>query len=349
MSTTPEWSKVVGAEIAADLQGDAIHTLDQVAARVGSSPARISRLWMALGFPVDPAAEMFTEADVSALKILGGLVSDGVIDDNTQLSIARTLGHSTARLAEWQVDVVAAHILQSIPTGADAAADVDAVRKVVHNVTDATVPALGELQDFAWRRHFAVAASRSAGGLDPDPASRELVVGFADMVGYTQLTRHLSFEQLTQLIETFESGTAEVIAKHNGWVIKNLGDEVMFAAERPIDAARIAFELHELDTGAVDAPELRVGMAAGPVLQRLGDLYGSVVNVAARLTGVARPGTVLVDAVLGDRLDDEHELIVKRLRPARVRGFSRLDVRVLRREGSFTADRTVSRGRRQHR
>nr|WP_233532660.1 adenylate/guanylate cyclase domain-containing protein [Antrihabitans sp. YC2-6] len=308
------------------LGGPAEYTLDDVCARVGISRSRGGRLWMALGFTVDPdpKAAMFTAADVDAFQVMADLVEKGIVDDPTQLAIARTLGHSMARVAEWQVDVLNAHLAQQAdPKDGEA-------------VARQTISSLQELQNYAWRRHLAAAADRSTHDLETDSENRTLAVGFADIVGYTRLTRHLDTAELAALIETFESGTTETITGNGGWVIKNVGDEVMFAAERPADIAAIAFGLADQrmdpEHGDVAVPPLRIGLSYGPVLQRFGDLYGPVVNIAARLTGVARPGTILVDSGLASKLTEVPGARLVSLRPVRVRGISRLRAHVLRRD-----------------
>ena len=158
------------------------------------------------------------------------------------------------------------------------------------------------------------------------------MVGFADIVGYTSLTRQLGARELSDLLERFESASTSVIGRHQGWVVKTVGDEVMFAVESPADAAEIALQLREQVLPDETDPELRVGLAMGPVLVRFGDLYGSVVNTAARLTGSARPGTVLIDEALAHELADAPGYYLKQLRPRRVRGIRRLEQFVLRRD-----------------
>ena len=83
-------------------------------------------------------------------------------------------------------------------------------------------------------------------------------------------------------------------------MIKTIGDEVLFVADDPLDAARIALAWSR--PGDAEFPEVRVGLAYGDVVSRLGDVYGPVVNLASRLTSVARPGRVLVDRAMRDVL-----------------------------------------------
>jgi adenylate cyclase len=317
------------------LGGEARFTREDLVERTGVSLDRARELWMALGFPVaaDPTAAMYTESDARALREVTQLVEDGVIGTQMQVQIARSIGQALARLAEWQVDVLNAQLL---PALAELGPEPDPKRvaEVSREVADRIIPALENLQQFAWRRHLAAAMSRSlaaaeAGRDHTDP--RSLVVGFADMVGYTRLTRHLDRDELSDLLEAFESTATRIVTRNGGWVIKNVGDEVMFAIEDPGAAAELALELQEA-TGDSDAtPELRIGMASGPVLTRFGDLYGSVVNTAARLTGVARPGTVLIDDALAKLLDENPDYSFRHLRGVRVRGISHLGAHVLRR------------------
>lgn len=338
MADTPNWSEIVAAEVEPILLGEPVLTWDELVAAVGESDAHVRKLWHALGFGAPPHADerWFADSDVAALQTITQLSREGVIDPGLQVAIARSLGQTMARLAEWQVDFVGSHIRKELSAG-----DIteDRVRKTVRREVEESVPALQAVQAFAWRRHLAATATTPA--LRDAGDGRVLAVGFADMVGYTRLTRHLAADELTELLDSFESSTAEAITTGGGWLIKTVGDEVMFAADDPVAAARIGLALQALPesvpsgtaaggAGGVGMPQLRVGLAYGPVLARFGDLYGSVVNTAARLTGVARPTTVLIDAELAHALEDHPEFTTKSLRPVRVRGIDRLRSYVLR-------------------
>ena len=72
-----------------------------------------------------------------------------------------------------------------------------------------------------------------------------LAVGFVDVVGYTNLTRHVSERDLAHLIERFESIAVGVVATGGGRVVKTLGDEVMFVADDPVGGSPFALTLLE--------------------------------------------------------------------------------------------------------
>ncbi|MFC9892586.1 adenylate/guanylate cyclase domain-containing protein [Nocardia sp. NPDC127579] len=315
------------------LDGTRRYNRREVAERSGVPTEVSKRLWTALGFPANPDddAVEYTEADIEAVRSFRGMGVVAAAGVRQQAAAARTLGQSMARLAEWQADLVLSEIVTRIAKAAHNGEEVDPT-ETARAATEATIAVLEELQTYAWRRHLAAALARSIdGGSTPaEDSTRELAVGFADMVGYTRLTRHLHPDELSMLLEAFESTTTAAITDNGGWVIKNVGDEVMFAAETAEDAARIALAIQESTMMVGGTPDLRVAVAYGPVLQRFGDLYGSVVNTASRLTGVARPGTILVDDAAAAELAGKPEFDIRHLRSVRVRGFNRLRPHVLR-------------------
>jgi adenylate cyclase len=152
----------------------------------------------------------------------------------------------------------------------------------------------------------------------------DLVVGFADMVGFTRTTRRRSTEELAAMIERFGSVTTDVIASGRGRIVKTVGDEVLFVADDAAAAALIALDLQDRVAGEPLLPELRIGLAAGPVLGRYGDVYGETVNIASRLTTHARPDTVLVDRSVADALGGDARFALRPLRPVAVRGYRHL-------------------------
>ncbi|ELB94185.1 adenylate cyclase [Rhodococcus wratislaviensis IFP 2016] len=336
-ATTTEISPTLLRDVQADLEesllgGPRRYTRTEIADFAGVSLERADRLWVSMGFAVDtdPDGVMFTEGDAAALRTIASLVDQGIISPEREVAAARALGQSMSRLAEWQVSLISTHIVDQL--AGSAGSDEQAIREQVRELTAEILPAVESLQAYVWRRHIASTTGRNVGNPGEEVASRKLVVGFPDIVGYTSLTRQLGARELSDLLERFESASTSVIGRHQGWVVKTVGDEVMFAVESPSDAAEIALQLQEQVLPDEADPELRVGLAMGPVLVRFGDLYGSVVNTAARLTGSARPGTVLIDEALAHELADAPGYYLKQLRPRRVRGIRRLEQFVLRRD-----------------
>ncbi|MDJ0399241.1 adenylate/guanylate cyclase domain-containing protein [Rhodococcus rhodochrous] len=318
------------------LGGPLRYTLNEVAELCGLAPARVRRLWQALGLTVDPDPDvvMFTDGDVEALRATAAIIASGAIDESLEVPAARSIGQSMSRLTEWQLNLLNTHVFTQLASAyekAETPPQEEEIRALIDHIVDRTTELAVSLQSHMWRRHLVATTARAAARPQDSGELHELVVGFADMVGYTRLTRQIDAAALSELLDYFESEVSDVIARHNGWVIKTVGDEVMFAAERPVDAARIALELQDSFGSQKDYPDLRIGLAWGQALPRFGDLFGSVVNIAARLTGAARPGTILVDEDLADALADCEEFRFQTVRTLRLRDFQHSRLYVLRR------------------
>jgi adenylate cyclase len=245
----------------------------------------------------------------------------GMIPSEDEAALIRTLGRSFARLAEWQLGLLGNAV---DPTGLTA--------EELGAVIDEVAPVIEQVQSYIWRRHVLATASRAllAPQADDENGTHE-AIGFADIVGYTRQTRALTQEQLAALVEGFEGSALAIVTAHNGRIIKTIGDEILFAADTPHDAAHIALELVEGHLADENFPQLRVGVAWGPVLNRLGDVFGPTVNLASRLTTVARPGRVLVDKELAEAIEEDPDFKLRRMRRVSVKGYRRLEPWVLRR------------------
>jgi len=179
---------------------------------------------------------------------------------------------------------------------------------------------------YAWRRHLSAAISRMVSDSEPTMDSSGVVrcVGFADLVSFTRLVRRLSERELARVVQRFEALASDVVTAHGGRVIKTVGDEVLFVARGAAPAAAIALDL--VEAMAVDdlLPDVRVGMASGQVVSRLGDVFGITVNRASRLTAVAKPRTVLVDDAMAASLASTSGFEMSPLRRRTLRGIGQV-------------------------
>jgi adenylate cyclase len=263
-------------------------TRGEVAERAGVPLEIAEELWQQLGFPRTSDDDVaFTEADLEALVRTNDLISLGVLTPDSQAALVRTWGRSFARLAEWQVSLLAGIATE----------EPDPEGKLSELMGD-VLPNVEQLQSYIWRRHLAGAANRLLGtaSLDDVGATATLAVAFVDIVGYTGQSKNLTDRELVDWVEHFEDEMTRLVVALGGRVIKTIGDEVLFVADDPRAAAEATLRAAEL--GADDEqrfPQVRAGIAYGDVVSRLGDVFGPTVNIASRLTSLARPGTVLVD------------------------------------------------------
>jgi len=304
----------VGEDFEALLLGLPIDLDREDVERLSGVPADIAReVWSAMGFAEIPYGEKaFTAADVQALRTSVELLEIGLTDLPTQLVMARIMGQGLSRLAEAQVDVLRQRTASLTPE--EALADMAA-----H--ADEVLPKLDFLIVFMWRRQFAAAVQRAIATFG-DHGMPVLSVGFLDLVGFTRSSREWDARTLEKTLEHFERDVSLRVAAVNGRVIKTLGDGVLYTCDRTVDAVNVALDTIADHEASEELPPVRAGVATGPVLFRLGDIYGETVNIASRLSGEARPNSLLVDKHVSAALTEGFE--VRELHRRAVRGYRSL-------------------------
>jgi len=261
----------------------------EVSELTGVDLEKLERFWRALGFPgVADDETAFTDLDLEAVRLFQGLQALGAADTDTAVQMARVMGSSMARIAEAEL----------VP-GDMVSEEVDPVlsAEAFAGVADVTIPAMAKLLEFVWRRQVAAGIQRNmvlrSHGLAPGQ-SPDLAVGFADMVGFTLLSQHLSDAELAAVVRRFEELSHDIVTSARGRVVKMIGDEVMFVVDDVADAARIGLDLADAYADDDLLSDVRVGLSCGPVLLRDGDYFGPTVNLAHRIVNIANPGTVLM-------------------------------------------------------
>lgn len=299
-------------------------TSPQVVERAGLSEELAEAVWAALGFAeVGDDEVAFTELDAEALKTSGELLATGVVDVDSWLVMARTTGQAMARLAEAQIDVFRR------VAGELRAEDFESFAVAT---SQDVLPRIEALLMFTWRRQFAAAVQRALASAPSDHGLPTLAVGFVDIVDYTRSSRSWDAARLERTLETFERDVALRLAAVGGRVVKTLGDGVLFTTPTAAAAVEVALETVAAHLEDEELPAVRAGVAIGPVLVRLGDVYGEPVNLASRLSDEARPSSVLVDREAAAALAEVEGLEVRPLAKRSVRGFRSVTPFLVRRE-----------------
>jgi adenylate cyclase len=305
------------------LIGKAELTPHEVAAGANVEIEQARRLWRALGFPPVPDDQrFFTHSDVQMLRAACALIEQEGTDPKVLLQLTRVTGQSLARMAEAQIAAMSDRLEKAAGhlQGPELAAAVEAI-----------LPGVEPFLRYVWRRHLLAALRRFITGLHDNGSEAHVVaVGFADLVGFTAISQQVDEHQLAEIVDRFEELAYDHVAQGGGRVIKMIGDEVMFAADSALDAARIALDLARVYSSDDKLPEVRVGLALGPVLSWQGDLFGPIVNLASRLVNIARPGTVLISEELAKVLGGNPSFTVRTLRPLRLQGLGKVTFAVLR-------------------
>jgi adenylate cyclase len=251
------------------------------------------QLWRALGFPDPHVSEpLLPPGEDTSLGVLMTVGAELLGLDAT-LTIARLIGATTAQLADALVD---AFRMQVEVPGLTAGTPYPDVVRGYAELLRVALPQLEQAVGNGLRRHL-VAAAAAAWSVDEDnvTARRDLVVGFADLVGWTSLSRSSTPARIAQLVQRFEQHLADAAAPHGVRIVKLLGDGAMVTSAGADQACAFALDLVARVERDGELPPVRVGLAAGQVMALGGDHHGEVVNLAARLGAVAPAGGVLVD------------------------------------------------------
>jgi adenylate cyclase len=273
---------------------------DAVALAAGVPIDQARRLWRALGFPDLGEEAAFTDGDLHALSTVIGAVDKGAIDFETAVRLTRAVGQTMAKLADWQVATLSARVEQ-LEAGDEATGS--RIGSALRLAEQVGIP-FEKLLVYSWRRHLAAAVARveALGAKDSDLHTTRVTVGFADLVSFTALSNEMSEDRIGSMVEIFESRCADVVAARSGRVIKTLGDSVLFVSGDPVRAMDIGLSIVDVIGRDSRLPDVRIGLSTGSVIMQLGDVFGPPVNMAARLTGVARRNRVITDPATADLL-----------------------------------------------
>jgi adenylate cyclase len=306
--------------------GEPIYTQAEAAELTGLGD-RAKRFWRALGFPdPKPGEKAFTQADIDVLVVVKQLVDIGIVEEDVALQMGRVIGVSMARIAAAQIDAIEARVDEVGPAmWGSGAADGTEPAVLRAGMLQTTMP---QILEYSWRRHMQAAAYRR---MIRDTAMVEgesagLAVGFADLVGFTALSQQLDDHELAKVVDRFEQTAYDVVSEHGGRVVKMIGDEVMFAIEDPATAVAIGLALADAYHADDVMSDVRVGIAAGPVLEREGDLFGPTVNLASRIVAIAYEGSVVVSSAVHDALEDDPKLRWKQLRTRYLKHIGRVQL-----------------------
>lgn len=300
----------------------------EVATETGVTVDQARRLWRALGFPEMLGEKAYNASDIQALSTLMGFVDAGSVDFDMAVNLTRGVGQTMARLADWEVSLLVSRVEQLEASDEATGSRVGSALRLIDEIN----APFETLLVYAWRRHLAVAVGRmeAMGAEDGDLHTIDVTVGFADLVSFTALSNTLDRDEIGDLVEVFEGRCHDVVTRFRGRIIKSLGDSVLFVTNSAEDGVGVAEGIINVIGRDPKMPDVRIGLASGPVVQRLGDVFGPPVNMAARLTQVARRNRLIVDQNTADLLPDE-DWEDRRLPARPVRGFGLVEPVAVRR------------------
>jgi adenylate cyclase len=253
----------------------------------------------------DPDARVHLRADAEASARVQQFVDAGM-DPDQLVGAIRVLADGLSRATEVMRYTALASLLRP---GATELQIAQASEAMLNRVAPQLGPMIQEML-FVQLRHAMETqlineSERAAGSALP--GAREVTIAFADLVGFTRLGEAVPPEDLERLASRLAE-LARDVAVPPVRLIKTIGDAVMLMCPDPVPLLDAMLDLVAAAEDS-DLPQLRVGVASGSAVSRAGDLFGSPVNLANRVTSVARPGAVLVAESAHDAIGENDRFV----------------------------------------
>jgi adenylate cyclase len=281
-----------------------LYTQEEVAEETGLAIPFQIQAARALGVPVrEPGERAITEEELELSRNAKALLDAGLSPESF-LELTAVMSRSMQNVAAALRGVFGEAFLHPGDTERDLGLR---YAEALRNLGPLAAPTLEHMLNLRLREQMREAvigqAELQSGRL---AGSQPVTVGFVDIVGFTQLGEDVEPEDLGAVVRSFERAVAAAVEPPVR-LVKTIGDAAMLVAPEPrplVDAVLNLVERSREDDGS---PLLRGGVASGEALPRAGDWYGRPVNLAARLTGFARRGSVVASSDVRDAAGDGYE------------------------------------------
>ena len=293
--------------LAADrvIGGTERYTAAEVAALTGVDLEFLVEVRRAMGLPIpeqdDPT---YTEMELESSRTIHIARQAGLSDEDI-LDLLRVLGRGLSQAADTLRALPLKIVLRPGMSESELASTYAQAVAQLYPLVD---PLLRNVLALHLRHNTQAevisAVERTGGQL---PGARLVAVGFADLVGFTRLGEEVPADELGRLAARLEALTLEV-TRPPVRLVKTIGDAAMLASPEPqplIDASLSLIDA--ADSEGEDFPQLRAGAALGTALPRAGDWFGRPVNLASRITAIARPGSLLAASEVHEAVLDRYQ------------------------------------------
>jgi adenylate cyclase len=285
------------------LVGDGkLYTPEELAEETGLERDFLDDAARALGVPIREPGERSISEDELELSRGAKVLLDAGLPEEAFLELTAVMSRSMATVAAAFTSVFGDAFLQPGDTERDLGLR---YAEAIRNLGPLATPALGQMFNIRLREQMSEAyisqtelqSGRLAG-------SQPITVGFVDIVGFTRLGEDVAPEELGPVVRGFEKTVAETVDPPVK-LVKTIGDAAMLVAPEAGPVLGTVLELVERSKD--DGPLLRGGVACGDGLPRAGDWYGRPVNLAARLTGFAKRGSVVASKEVREACADAYD------------------------------------------
>lgn len=156
--------------------------------------------------------------------------------------------------------------------------------------------------------------------------TKVITVMFTDLKGSTAITEAEGNLAVRELMKKHNDMLFPILKKHHGILVKTMGDGTMSYFSKAQDAARAASEFQRIlkEYNATQKPKIPIivtaGIHTGEGIVEKDDIYGDVVNVAARFDAQAQGNEICVSEETFNALEDKAEIYCRYFRMAKLKG-----------------------------
>ncbi|MCB0866755.1 MAG: hypothetical protein KDB58_13660 [Solirubrobacterales bacterium] len=285
------------------LVGEPRYTSVELAELSGMSIEDLEHQWRSIGIAVPARDERaMSREDLEAAHRQRALLDAGITREESA-ELGRMIAVAMSQFAAASRQVLASTVLRAGDSEADAS------RRIVEQ-TESLLPLVAPTLDYVYRLHLREQLRHAAlisevMGNGTAPGAETVTIAFADLVGYTRLGEDVPPEELGRVTGRLDE-VARDVAGGPVRLVKLIGDAAMLSSADTTALLGSVLDLvAEMAEEGEGYPLIRAGVARGDVLSRAGDYYGATVNLASRITGIARPGSVLTTKEVRDEAGDE--------------------------------------------
>jgi adenylate cyclase len=286
-----------------EVDGEARHSLGQLRERSAEDAELLVALRRAQGLPVpEPDVVALTDGDLESIEIARGYFELG-LEPEALLATTRVIGRALGQMAEAMRAVMLQTVLEPghservlAERYAEAVANaMPLTRRMIHNALER------HLRNMV--RTEAIDAEGLASG--KQGRARDVAIGFADLVGFTRMGEEVPPEELGAVADRLVVVANELVTAPVR-VVKTIGDAVMLVSPEAYDMVDAGLRIVDaIDEEGAAFPQVHVGVARGDALNHGGDWFGRPVNLASRVTAVARAGSVLATREVRDETRED--------------------------------------------
>jgi adenylate cyclase len=286
--------------------------IGDAAAAVDLAPDVFQRIWVASGLSDQDDAY---DEDITALRWIRTVLAAGLPED-ALVQLIRVFADALGRVADAESRLFHYYVHEPLrAAGLEGEALTDATAAVSERLVGLAEPAILYFHRKAFERalrdDFVLHLKEATKPPGPELGEMEVTIMFVDLSGFTPLTESMGDATAARLIERFSDLVRLTARRHQGKIVKQIGDEFMLVFDDPARAIACGIEIGDTIRSEPRFPGVTIGAHHGAVLYREGDYIGTNVNIAARVTALARRHQMLVTEPIANAAHNlaGHELV----------------------------------------